>query len=68
MTYPRCTAGLTLHVPELVPFRLTPNMVDALGVSGVEGVFRSVSQHTMRVLREKKDLLMSVLEARADGR
>lgn len=29
--------GKTLEIPERVPFRLTQNMVDALGVTGVEG-------------------------------
>lgn len=28
--------GKTLRVPEKVPFRLTPNIKDALGVTGVE--------------------------------
>lgn len=31
--------GLTLAAPEMVPFRLTQNMVDAFGVEGVEGPF-----------------------------
>lgn len=30
--------GLEFEVPEKVPFRLTQNMVDALGITGVEGV------------------------------
>ena len=37
--------GLALAVPEVVPFRLTQNLVDALGVTGYEGVFRQVSQY-----------------------
>lgn len=32
--------GESFDTPEKVPFRLTQNMVDALGVTGVEGVFR----------------------------
>jgi hypothetical protein len=32
--------GLSLPVPEIVPFRLTQNMVDSFGVCGVEGTFR----------------------------
>lgn len=31
--------GKTFEIPERVPFRLTHNMVDALGVAGVEGEF-----------------------------
>lgn len=57
--------GLQLAKPEVVPFRLTPNMLDALGLSGYEGIFRSCSEITMRVLRRKenKDTLLSVLES-----
>ena len=29
--------GKTFEIPELVPFRLTQNFVDALGLTGVEG-------------------------------
>ncbi|KZO97981.1 hypothetical protein CALVIDRAFT_50339 [Calocera viscosa TUFC12733] len=55
--------GKTLEVPEKVPFRLTPNMVDGLGITGVEGVFRIACELTMNILRNHKDSLMSVLEA-----
>ncbi|EJU06214.1 hypothetical protein DACRYDRAFT_112961 [Dacryopinax primogenitus] len=55
--------GTTLEVPERVPFRLTQNMVDGLGVTGVEGVFRIACELTMGILRNHKDSLMSVLEA-----
>ena len=33
--------GLQLRVPERVPFRLTQNLVRALGLTGVEGIFRN---------------------------
>lgn len=32
--------GKTFEIPERVPFRLTHNLVDALGVTGVEGGWR----------------------------
>ncbi len=32
--------GLTFEKPEKVPFRLTPNMTDALGLTKHEGLFR----------------------------
>jgi len=54
--------GLTFEKPEKVPFRLTPNMVDAMGISGHLGVFRRVCEITLSVLRNNKDTLMSVLE------
>ena len=39
--------GLALGQPEIVPFRLTANMVDVLGVTGTEGVYREASEVTM---------------------
>ncbi|EEY63983.1 phosphatidylinositol kinase (PIK-L4) [Phytophthora infestans T30-4] len=55
--------GLKLTKPEIVPFRLTPNIIDAFGITGYEGVFRRVSEVTMRLLRENKATLRSVLES-----
>ncbi|KAF9534591.1 hypothetical protein CPB83DRAFT_754578 [Crepidotus variabilis] len=55
--------GKQLETPERVPFRLTQNMVDGLGVSGVEGVFRMSCELTMQLLRDNRELLMSVLDA-----
>lgn len=36
--------GRTFDVPERVPFRLTHNMVDAMGVTGVDGKPRALRQ------------------------
>ncbi|KAG0703892.1 hypothetical protein DFH29DRAFT_981716 [Suillus ampliporus] len=55
--------GKTLDTPERVPFRLTQNLVDGLGVTGIEGVFRIACEITMQLLRDNKDPLMSVLDA-----
>lgn len=55
--------GRTFEVPERVPFRLTQNIVDALGVTGVEGVYRRAAEITMALLRDNSESLMSVLEA-----
>lgn len=54
--------GLTFDKPEKVPFRLTQNMIDAMGLSGYEGVFRKVCELTLHVLRSNRETLMSVLE------
>ncbi|KXZ54940.1 hypothetical protein GPECTOR_3g11 [Gonium pectorale] len=54
--------GLTLEVPEMVPFRLTQNVVDGFGISGVEGVFRRCAETTLQVLRQHRDTLMTVAE------
>ncbi|KAI0650476.1 hypothetical protein C8Q79DRAFT_901502 [Trametes meyenii] len=55
--------GQALETPEIVPFRLTQNIVDGFGVTGVEGVFRIACEVTLRLLRENKDCLMNVLDA-----
>ncbi|KAJ2347201.1 hypothetical protein GGH91_001926, partial [Coemansia sp. RSA 2671] len=55
--------GMTLEKPEKVPFRLTHNMVDAMGVTGYEGAFRKTCEMTLSLLRIHRDALMSVLES-----
>mmetsp|Transcript_31909 Transcript_31909/g.75815 ORF Transcript_31909/g.75815 Transcript_31909/m.75815 type:complete len:304 (+) Transcript_31909:1273-2184(+) len=54
--------GLTLEKPEMVPFRLTQNLIDAFGPSGVEGVFRSVCGISLQVLRAHRETILSILE------
>lgn len=54
--------GLTFEKPELVPFRLTHNMVDAFGAYGYEGPFRKSCELTLRILRQHEDTLMTILE------
>lgn len=62
-----------------MPFRLTQNIVDGMGITGVEGesdfvgkmshfrfvpgTFRICCEITMQLLRSNQDCLMSVLEA-----
>jgi serine/threonine-protein kinase ATR len=53
---------MSFERPELVPFRLTKNMADAMGSTGVEGMFRRSCEETLRVLRSNRDSLMGVLE------
>ena len=36
--------GRVLKIPETVPFRLTRDVVDGMGVSGVEGTMRRCSE------------------------
>lgn len=55
--------GRTLEIPERVPFRLTQNIVDGLGVTGVEGVFRIACELTLQLLRDNRDCLISILDA-----
>ncbi|XP_025986385.1 serine/threonine-protein kinase ATR [Solenopsis invicta] len=53
--------GESFDWPERVPFRLTHNMVDAMGPLKIEGPFRRACQITMRVLRRESSTLLSVL-------
>ncbi|KAF2673965.1 hypothetical protein BT63DRAFT_422071 [Microthyrium microscopicum] len=55
--------GLTFDKPELVPFRLTHNMVDAFGVYGYEGPFRKAAETTQRILKQYEDTLMTIMES-----
>ncbi|KAJ2936959.1 hypothetical protein H1R20_g142, partial [Candolleomyces eurysporus] len=54
--------GRLLPIPELVPFRLTRDIVDGMGISGTQGVFQRCAEETLRVLREGSDIIMTVLE------
>lgn len=54
--------GKVLPTAELVPFRLTRDMVDGMGVTGVEGVFRRCCEETLKVLRSQSYVLMMILE------
>jgi len=55
--------GMLLERPETVPFRLTQNCVAAMGITGIEGVFRKSCELCMEVLRDKanQQTLLSVL-------
>ncbi|CDO94402.1 unnamed protein product [Kluyveromyces dobzhanskii CBS 2104] len=53
--------GKLLPIPELVPFRLTRDIVDGFGVTGIEGPFRKNCERVFKVLRDEKERLMCVL-------
>lgn len=50
--------GETFEVPEIVPFRLTHNMVNGMGPMGTEGLFRRACEVTMRLMRDQREPLM----------
>uniref|UniRef100_A0A3B4Z4L9 Serine/threonine-protein kinase ATR n=1 Tax=Stegastes partitus TaxID=144197 RepID=A0A3B4Z4L9_9TELE len=54
--------GETFDVPEMVPFRLTQNMVHAMGPMGTEGLFRQACEVTLRLMRDQREPLTSVLK------
>lgn len=37
-------------------------MVDGLGSTGTQGVFQRCAEHTLRVLRDRSDVILTVLE------
>lgn len=53
--------GRFLNTPELVPFRLTRDMVDGMGVLGTEGPLRACMEAVLRVLRAHKTELLTVM-------
>nr|QDO16449.1 serine-protein kinase ATM [Crypthecodinium cohnii]USW07780.1 Serine-protein kinase ATM [Crypthecodinium cohnii] len=54
--------GKALRIPELVPFRLSRDIVDGLGCLGTCGQFRRLSETTMEVLRASSSLITAVVE------
>jgi ataxia telangiectasia mutated family protein len=54
--------GTLLPVPERVPFRLTRDLVAALGVAGTEGTFRIFGTRVLSCLRGRRELLQTLLE------
>ncbi|KAI5367726.1 Putative serine/threonine-protein kinase ATM, plant [Septoria linicola] len=54
-------AGRVLPIPEMIPFRLTRDIVDGMGSTGVEGVFRRCCEFTLEAVREDKDSIMTLL-------
>lgn len=53
--------GAKLRVPEIVPFRLTPNIVDAFGIFQDKGVFQKSCEIVLRVLRKNSPNIRSFL-------
>lgn len=54
--------GKKLPIPETVPFRLTRDIVDGFGITGVEGIFRKSCEHTFRVMQLHGDHILVILD------
>jgi ataxia telangiectasia mutated family protein len=54
--------GRVLPVPEVVPFRLTRDLVDGMGVTRTEGVFRRCCEFTLEALRQESYSIMTILD------
>jgi ataxia telangiectasia mutated family protein len=53
--------GRVLPIPELVPFRLTRDLVDGMGYTRTEGGFRRCCEFTLEALREELESIMTLL-------
>jgi len=54
--------GKLLSIPECIPFRLTRDVVDGMGINKVEGVFRKCCEETLKVLRKNSNILLTILD------
>ncbi|KAL4548122.1 hypothetical protein Ndes2526B_g07322 [Nannochloris sp. 'desiccata'] len=55
--------GTKLHVPEVVPFRLTQSFVAGLGVAGVEGKFKREAEAGLVAVRKNVESLSMLLQS-----
>lgn len=49
-------------MPEVVPFRLTRDIVDGMGITKTEGVFRRCCEFTLEVLRNEAYNITTILD------
>ncbi|VEL13098.1 unnamed protein product [Protopolystoma xenopodis] len=56
-------AMLRERFPEKVPFRLTRMIVNAMEVTGIDGVFRYTCELVISLMRSNRESLLAVLEA-----
>ncbi|XP_056139019.1 serine-protein kinase ATM [Lampris incognitus] len=54
--------GKILPTPETVPFRLSRDIVDGMGITGVEGVFRRCCEKTMEMMRTSQEAVLTIVE------
>ena len=54
-------AVLREKFPEKVPFRLTRMLQKAMGVAGINGLYRSTCESVLRILRNNRESLLAVL-------
>ncbi|GFO15198.1 serine/threonine-protein kinase atm [Plakobranchus ocellatus] len=54
--------GRILPTPETVPFRLTRDIVDGMGIPGVEGVFRRCCEKMVQVMKNNSEALLTIVQ------
>ncbi|KAJ5678082.1 uncharacterized protein N7477_003715 [Penicillium maclennaniae] len=59
--------GRILPIPEVVPFRLTRDLVDGFGITKTEGVFRRCCEFTLEALRQESYSIMTILDKMQDN-
>lgn len=50
------------QIPEMIPFRLTPQFVSAINPLETTGIIKNCMIHTLRAFRNEQKLLMSCME------
>lgn len=56
------TLGSVINKLFQVPFRLTRDIIDGMGVTGIEGVYRRCCEETLSVMRTNKEALLTIVE------
>lgn len=54
--------GRLLSTPEMIPFRLTREFVDCLGLEGVDGLLKNQMEFGMKLIVRNKELILTILE------
>ena len=54
--------GKILPIPETIPFRLTRDIVDGFGLSGIEGTFKNCCKKTLELLKSACDQIVTIFE------
>ncbi|MCJ1313627.1 Serine/threonine-protein kinase tel1 [Agyrium rufum] len=54
--------GRVLPIPEVVPFRLTRDLIDGMGITKTEGVFQRCCEFTLEALRAESYTIMTILD------
>lgn len=53
--------GKLLPIPELVPFRLTREMIDGMGMLGLNGTFKHSCQVSLQAMRDHAHIIITIL-------
>lgn len=54
--------GKILPTPETVPFRLTRDIVDGFGITGIDGIFTNTCEITMQLMLDSCEEIMTIFE------